>query len=373
MPRGNALKPEHTLLKGLILGDPKVGKTEWALKAAEAGFNLLYADGDVAGQTINEVAPEHRHRIFYLDIADRLDGGLDPRMIDWMTAFFNATTFLWNDTKQREYSKTSDSHDPETGACLDEIWVIKPSRLDHNWIFVLDSWSAAAYSAMVAKAKSEGIDLADIEKAERNLYQGTGNRLTNFAVILKSFQCHVIVIGHGAQYEKRKSPEGMSVKEAAKENNQIVEWTKMVPKSSSNPHGLTMGKHFSDIGWIDVDKWGKRKLDFDITNQRVSGGHLTGKGDPRGDFSCANLIKKIGGVLPDPTKETPLGLGLTIHPPGTFIPAAAKPALALGAKKAPVPATPALQASESPKPTAVKGLGGLMLKKPSVIATEKKD
>lgn len=359
MPRGNALQPSHILAKDLILGDPKAGKTEWAMKAAEAGFNVLYADGDVAGQTMSAIDPAARERIFYIDIADRLDGGLEPRMIDWCSEFFTSTTFLWNDTQQKLYSKAKDSHDPETGAALDEIWEIKPARLDHNWVFVLDSWTTLAYSAMVAKAIDEGISLADIEKAERNMYQGTGNRLTNMLSTIQKMQCHVIVIGHPRQYEKRKSPEGVAVRNA-KENDQIIEWTKMVPASSSNPHGLTMGKYFSDIGWIDINRAGKREMTFDISPARVSGGHLTGKGDPRGDFSFVNLLKKIGADIP--VGPAPMGNGLIIHPPGTFIPAAAKPAAALGIGKAKPADSSALPAPSS-APTQVKGLGGLMLNK----------
>lgn len=359
MPRGNALAPEHKLLKALILGDPKAGKTEWAMKAAEAGFNILYFDGDVAGQTVEAIDPKARERIFYLDCADRLDGGLEPRMVDTCTAFFTSTRFIWNDTKQALYSKTKDSHDEE-GRALDEVWEIRPSRLDYNWVFVLDSWTTLAYSAMVAKAIAEGVDLAEIEKIERTLYQATGNRLTNMLATIQKMQCHVVVIGHPRQYEKRRSQEGKTVREAMKENEQIVEWTKMIPASSSNPHGLTMGKYFSDIGWIDVDKFGKRKLDFGITSTRVSGGHLTTKGDPRVESSFASLVKAIGGELPDPA-GAPMGEGLTIHPAGTYLPATPKPA-ALGIKPAAKPAAGIPPASTTP--TSVKGLGGLAALKP---------
>lgn len=352
MPRGNQLHPDHMLVKAMILGDPKAGKTEWALRTAEAGFNVLYFDGDVAGQTINAIDPKARERIFYMDCADRVDGGLEPRMIDLATEFFTSTRFAWNDTKQLVYNRSKDSHDPETGAALDEIWEIRPSRLDHNWVFVLDSWTTLAYSAMLAKAIAEGISLADIEKAERNMYQGTGNRLTNMLTTIQKMRCHVIVIGHPRQYEKRKSPDGKTVREATKENEQIIEWTKMVPASSSNPHGLTMGKYFSDIGWIDINKVGKRVMTFDVSGDRVSGGHLTGRGDPRGDYSFANLLKSIGGEIPGPS-GAPMGEALIIHEPGTFIPAANKAAAALGSKK------PNDSPASGTKPTQVKGLGGL--------------
>lgn len=351
MPRGDQLTAAQVTAKLMILGDPKAGKTEYALKAAEAGFNVLYLDGDVAAQTLTAVSPAARSRIFYMDVGDRLDSGIDPRMIQIVADFFTSSKFLWNDTKQAVYSRMKDDHDPETGACLDEIWEIRPARFDNRWVLVLDSWTTLSYSAMLAKGLDMGVDLGDIEKADMNLYAGAGNRLTNMLATIQKAKCHFIVIGHPAQFEKTKSPDNQRAGEI-KAKDRIVEWTKMVPKSSSNPHGLTMGKYFSDIGWIDVDKFGKRKLDFDTTNQRVSGGHMTGKGDPRGEYSFANVVKHIGGAIPEPSDD--LGEGLTIHLPGTFIPASKPVAANPLAKKASTPLNDA-----GAKPTTVKGLGGL--------------
>lgn len=351
MPRGDALTGAQVTAKLMILGDPKAGKTEYLLKAAEAGFNVLLLDGDVAAQTMTAITPEARNRVFYMDVGDRLDNGIDPRMIQIVADIFTSSKYLWNDTKQSQYSRAKDPHDPETGACLDEIWELCPARFDNRWVIGLDSWTTLSYSAMLAKGVDLGVSLGDIEKADMNLYAGAGNRLTNMLATIQKAKCHFIVIGHPAQFEKTKSPENIRAGEV-KAKDRIVEWTKMVPKSSSNPHGLTMGKYFSDIGWIDVDKFGKRKLDFDVTNQRVSGGHMTGKGDPRGDFNFAGVVKHIGGVIPVPSDD--LGDGLTIHAPGTFIPATA-----------PVKANPLAKPASTPlndsgaAPTQVRGLGGL--------------
>jgi len=349
MPRGSNLTADQVLMKALILGDPKAGKTEWALKAAESGFNVLYMDGDVAAQTISAIAPESRDNIFYLDVADKLDGGIEPRMIEAMSDFMTASRLLWNDSKQRVYSRVKDEHDPESGACLDEIWEFRPAKLNHRWVFVVDSWTTLSYSAMLAKALAEGIDLADVDKIDRSLYQGVGNRLTNMLSTIQKMPCHVIVIGHPDQYEKRKSQSGVTVKEGLKENDQIIEWTKMIPKSSSKPHGLTMGKFFSDIGWIDIDKFGKRKINFTITSERVSGGHLAKAGDPRLEGSFASLVKSIGGTIPE--KSDDLGEGLIIHLPGTYIPAASAAKPVLGGKS---PAS-----NPTAAPSVVRGLGGL--------------
>lgn len=352
MPRGSNLHDDMVTAKLLLLGDAKAGKTEYALRAAEAGFNVLLMDGDVAIQTISAVEPAARHRIFVMDVADRLVDGIEPRMIQTIADFFSSSKFLWNDTKQKEYSRAKDAHDPETGAALDEIWEFKPGLLNQSWVVVLDSWTTLSYSGTLAKAQDMGVSVADVEKFDMNLYAGVNNRLTNMLAVIQKARCHFIVIGHPAQYEKSKSPDNTSAREAGKMQNRIIEWTKMIPKSSSNPHGLTMGKFFSDVGWIDVLKSGKRELNFGVTSERTSGGHLTGKGDPRGDYKFSELVKKIGGVLPDPKADLPTDPGLTIHPAGTFIPAAKATSNVLGSKSTaskPVDSAPAQ----------VKGLGGL--------------
>lgn len=362
MPRGDNLTAEQVTGKYLILGDPKAGKTTWAVEAALSGFNVLLLDGDVAVQAIAQLPADAKQRIFYMDVSDRLDGGIDPRMIQIVADFFASSKYLWNDTLQKQYSRR-DSHDETSGACLDEVWEFRPARFNNRWVIVLDSWTTLSYSAMLAKAADVGVDLGDIEKADMGLYAGAGNRLTNMLATIQKAKCHFIVIGHPSQFEKTKSPSNVAAKEV-KAKDRIVEWTKMVPKSSSNPHGLTMGKYFSDIGWIDVDAGGRRKLNFAITNQRVSGGHLTGSGDPKTDFSFAKCVENIGGVLPDKS-DLSLGDGLTIHPAGTFIPASpAAKANPLSKSKTSNSLEPTGTAATPSKVTGVGGLGGL-LKKPA--------
>lgn len=356
MPRGNAMPPSLALIHGLILAEEKAGKTTWMLEAAEAGFNVLVLDGDVAQQRINDLSPAAKSRVFYMDVSDNLMGDVDPRMIQTVADIMTSTTYLWNDNTQREYSRNKDPHDPESGACLHEIWELKPAKLDHNWVLGIDSWTTLSYSAMLAKAQDLGESIADVEKIERSVYSGTGNRLTNILITQQKARCHTLVMGHPTQYEKRKAESGKTVKEGMKENDQIIEWTKMIPKSSSNPHGYSMGKYFSDIGWIDVNKFGKRVMDFTKTSERTSGGNFNAKGDPKTDFSFAKLVEKIGGHVPGPDSDTPLGEGLTIHPAGTYIPAVKANPLA---RKSTTSESPPLEPAAT-KPTQVKGLGGLM-------------
>ncbi len=361
MPRGDNMPPSLALIHAMILAEEKAGKTSWLLAAAESGFNVLLLDGDVAQQRINDLSPEAKSRVYYMDVSDDLVGDVDPRMIQTVSDFFTSSKFLWNDRTQREYSRVKDPHDEETGACLDEIWEIRPALLDHTWVLGVDSWTTLSYSAMIAKAQDEGVEIADVERIERNIDQGVGNRLTNIAFTQQKARCHTIFCGHPSQYEKRKSQDGKTVKEATKENDQIVEWTKMIPKSSSNAHGFSIGSKFSDIGWIDVGITGKRTIDFTKSSARTSGGNLNTKGDPRKDHRFEDLVRKIGGRIPDGKQGT--GPGFIIHEAGTYIPATATAkANPLSKSKASDSLKPEGTAA---KPTPVKGLGGLggLLKK----------
>lgn len=346
------MPPSLALIHALILAEEKAGKTTWLLNAAEAGFNVLLLDGDVAQQRINDLSPAAKRRVFYMDVSDDLVGDPDPRMIETVASFLTSAKFLWNDRTQREYSRVKDPHNEE-GFAEDEIWEIRPAKLGYNWVLGIDSWTTLSYSAKLAKAADLGESIADVEKIERSIYSGTGNRLTNILFTQQKAPCHTIVIGHPAIYEKRRSQPGKTVREAMKENDQIVEWTKTIPISSSNPHGHSMGKFFSDIGWIDVDKFGKRVLNFTKTDQRTSGGNLNSKGDPAVDHRFEDLVRKIGGHVPGKDSDTPLGEGFIIHPAGTY-----KPPTAV-AKANPLAKKADGTSQASTAPTQVKGLGGL--------------
>ena len=136
----------------------------------------------------------------------------------------------------------------------------------------------------------------------------------------------------------------------AKELDQIIEWTRMIPKSSSNPHGLTMGKFFTDVGWMDVTRGGRRELSFKLDQNRSSGGHLDSKGDPRESHSFANLVRSIGGHVPDPKRAEDIEPALKIYEPGQYQTAKATSNVV----------------NPSQAPAKVAGLGGMAgLKKPN--------
>lgn len=353
-------QPAISTGKLLLLGDTKSGKTDWAMRAAEHGYNILYLDGDVAIQTLLDkkrgLSKEALARVNYVDIRDRQDkdGNYEPFMAKFFVDFTTQGLVTWNDTKGQTFDKRHYVQDFETNAedgspskpiGGDKVWQMRPARLGPNDVLILDSWTTLVTSLQQWKASDLGIDILEIEKMERDMYTGTAHKATQFLTLLNTLRCHVIVIGHPREYQK-KSPPPKSKGQVA-EKDMTLDWSKMVPASTSNPHSLTMGKNFSDIAWIDVTGGRGRKIDFRVGTDRIGGGHLGEYVDIE-SFSFADYVASIGGR--PATGAGPDGW-LTRYGPGEFQPAGSKP-------------TPQALVGSSPQ-TAVKvgGLSALMLGK----------
>lgn len=340
MPRASEANPKHQLVKALIVGDGKCGKTDWAARAACAGFNVLYLDADVGSQTIAQIQDRDAlSRIFIMNVGDELiSGGLDYRFVNVYKKFSTAITYRWNDTQAREFSVSKDG-DP----CMDEVWEIRPGQMDYTTILVIDSWTALSQSCMNWACDELGLSIEEISEDERSkmrgVYQAAGEKLTYYLQMIRSAKCHVIVIGHPREFTKTEKSAGKSVTQ--KESEMKVLWTKMVPASSSNNHAFSMSKYFTDIAWIEVDAMGEYKIDFRAANDRMSGSHINARLNTRTDGSFVELLKAIGGTVP--SEPASFDHWLKIHPAGTYSYAAAnpkKPALVLGAKKEPTTDSP---------------------------------
>jgi hypothetical protein len=285
-----SIAPEKNLIKLLLIGDGKVGKSYFAGSAAAAGFHVLYIDGDVATPTLMQLDAKAKKNIFLLGCHDTILGGArDHRFINLMTEFTSTITFKWNDTQGR-LAKPSDK--------TDEIWQIFPAKMDQNCILILDSWTSLVESIMLKAAIANSVNLQDATTNEmRPVYQSSANIATALLQVIRALPCHCIVIGHPDEYQHKVSPDGRKVGDV-KEKGLVIEWTKMIAKSTSRPQALQMPKYFTDVAWMETSPTGTRKLDFRVKASRVSGGHFSGFEDTD-KYSFANLIKEIGGKVPD--------------------------------------------------------------------------
>lgn len=284
------------LCKALIIGDGKIGKTWWAGQAAKDGFNLLYIDGDVGRPTLQQLDISARRRIYHMDVRDTLAGGVkDYRFLESMIEFTTSITFKWNDTQGRVAKKS----DPAT----DTIWEIKPGQMDHNAVLVLDSWTGLTESMMTAGAQVNGVDLANATTPEmRPVYQSAGLKASQILQCIRSIRCHVIVIAHPDEYSHTIKPTGRKVSDI-KESELIIDWTKLIPKSTSRPQALSMAKYFTDILWAESNATGSERLiNARLDPNKISGGHWTDRKKFE-EYSFANLVRHLGGTVPTETPD----------------------------------------------------------------------
>lgn len=295
MPRMGEDTPTSTLMKLLLIGDSKIGKTYYAALAAKAGFNILYLDGDVGATTISSMihtgvlTKEEASRIYLIDCRDTIEGGKrDTRFVEFMNEFTSSVRFRWNETANRIARRN------DTG----EIWEITPAKMDENTILIIDSWTAYVESVMLWCARANSVDLANATTAEmRPVYQGGGLKSTEMLQIIRSLNCHLIAIGHPDEYQHTTNPDGRKVG-SINEKDKTIEWTKGIAKSTSKPQGLQMGKYFTDVGWMELSPAGnERRISFKPSNDRVVGGHFS-EVKSIDEYSFANMIKQIGGRLP---------------------------------------------------------------------------
>ncbi len=291
MPRMDQAPATDRLIKLLLIGDGKIGKTRYAGEAAAAGFDVLYMGGDGGEITLAMLLAAAQQRIYLMGVGDTVMGGQrDHKFIDNFSEFCTNVTLRWNDSTGQIAERK------DTG----EIWEIRPAEIGPDTVFVLDSWTSLTESIMLKAAIKNGVFLDQATQNQmRPVYQSSALMATAALQLIRALNCHVIVIAHPDEYTHTTKPEGRKMSDASKENDLIVDWTKLIPKSTSKPHGMVMPKYFTDVAWMDVNPSGTtRRLDFRPKQNRVGGGHFDGIEDTE-KHSFANLVKQIGGAVPD--------------------------------------------------------------------------
>lgn len=298
MPRMNQPRADLTLAKLLLVGDGKIGKTWYAAMAAKQGFRVLYLDGEVGSQTISKMladgvlTSEEASRIYLLNIADTTQSGMrDTKMVEFMNEFTSSSVIRWNDTDQK-LGRRSDTDK--------ELWEIRPGLMGPNDVIILDSWTAFTESTMLWAGRANGVDIYSDETHKlRPAYQGAGLKATELCTIIQKAPSHWIVLAHTDEYQHTTVKEGTN-KGTVKEKDQVVDWTKMIPRSTSKPHGFQMPKYFTDMAWMALSPSGsERRLDFRPQNDRVGGGHFSGFENTE-KYSFLNLVRSM---LPDFTPD----------------------------------------------------------------------
>lgn len=274
-----SVAPQHLLL----IGDTKAGKSDYVAQAAIDGHTVIYVDRDNGLSTLQyrlENNPEALKRVWYFN---------PDNMLEFMKDFVDSSIFRYS-TKTRA-SFITKQMDPD-----EEIIEIIPSLIPATVVMSIDSVTSLAFNAVTEKAGKLGIDLMESDRYGREIYGATGYVMTQLMSKFQNVPFHTIFQAHAVAYERKEKPKG--VVGSINEKDMIIKETKMVPVSTSGPHGATLGKYFNQIGWLSVNRVGARILDFTVRDDRIGGGTPGGIGDPRKEYSFAKLFGK--GVIDAP-------------------------------------------------------------------------
>lgn len=199
--------------------------------------------------------------------------------------------------------------------------------MDHTCVFVLDSWTGLSESMMTAAGIAHGVDLASATTTEmRPVYQSAGLKSMQILQCIRSLRCHVIVLAHPDEYTHTIKPEGAKLGKV-KETELVIDWTKLIPKSTSKPNSLQMGKYFTDIAWAETNATGNQRLiNMRLDANKVSGGHWNDR-KSFDDFSFGNLVRHLGGQCPSESPSLDAWLAITSQAAGSSMDSAPKPIL----------------------------------------------
>lgn len=221
------------LFRVLAFGPPKARKTWWAARAAECGFNVIILDGDDGSHIVNPgtISADALKRIGIVQCADV---GSKPVFWPVINRFFKRERFALDEVSR-------DIRLSPQGCNLDHSHVVfDASKLTKNDVLVIDSWTALSASVRLTNAIQMRIELDDGEKVERELY-GTDFNVLNWVLQqFKGLSCHLIIIGHEVNWEKR-TPDGKTILEQRK---QLI--------SSSGNQAKRIPAYMSDVLYFQI-------------------------------------------------------------------------------------------------------------------------
>lgn len=313
----------------LLLGETKMGKSTYVGQMIEDGYFVVYVDAD---NGISAVRHHLRNKPHLLANVLYYRTENPYKFVD---GFLSDGIFRWNLTQDAKFASTLASPS-------DELVEVIPSKIPRQVVFVIDSWSSMAMDAMELGADKRKVSLADMGNDSESIYGDAGIKLRVICAVMQHIKFHIVVLGHYTYYERFERPPGLAGE--IKRKHMILKETIKIPLSSSRPNGLEMGKYFNQIGWIEVDRAGRRMIDYTTEFGRIGGGTPNRK-DVIENMSFA---KTFGPVPPLPSVDESWIRYMTAEEFAAKQPAASNPATPAGVSASGVvSATPAVKTISS--------------------------
>jgi len=285
MPLAQQHLDDNNSLRILVYGPAKSKKTWWAACAAEAGFRVLLFDFEDGSGILNQISKEARERIYILPLQDN---GVDSYAIKSAVAIFKKYDFYVNEATRRV------TQTPQIGSCH-----IDMRTFGRDTVVICDSYTALVESAWQEFAITHNIDLSNAEKDEWSGYGWTGRLLNWLLNQMEHFPCPLIVIGHETQNViKKKVLGGQAAQKAAP-----IEMVRRQVYSSSNPHGMGICKHFTDVIYMYAEG---RSFKIDTRGNKQEDGGCRHIEPALFDWNVLNFeMMAKAANLPKPTDVAP--------------------------------------------------------------------
>jgi hypothetical protein len=263
------------LLRELLFGPPFAKKTWWVGNAAEAGYNVLLFDGDNGYPILKNISAAARKRIRVIPISDRLG---QPVFAPTLVRFLKQINSVW-DEKSLKFANLSSQQNEH---CV-RIDFRKLTKYD---IVCVDSWTAFVDSLVLQYALEQNIDLTDAEKTDWDGYGWTGRLALLVIGWLVTLPCHVVVIAHETQYDKRSK------------DGKKVEFSRRQIKSTSGPNAVQIPAKFSEMLYFYL-KGSAFKIDVKASDEAVGGTRILMPGTYNWDaLQFKDIILAAGLSLP---------------------------------------------------------------------------
>lgn len=278
MPRANNTKL-GSLAKILIYGDIKTKKTWWALRAAEAGFNVTLLDGDNGHHIIAKQSEKAKNKIAYIPLVDTPDEAYFHNFVGRM---YKAKGWGINEENRASISALSEKQwlKGTDDGNAHSVYV-DPTKFTSNDVLIFDSWSAfcrsmARHFAIQNDKNVIPTGNASYEKGNVDIGRqswedyGWGKDVTQKVLaMLQSLPCHVVVVAHSVEhvvYENTTNAAGKKVQEI---KSQTVQ-----PLGYSGAQGRILGQFFSDILYTYIDKVGSYRISTKPEFDAVGGSRI---------------------------------------------------------------------------------------------------
>lgn len=324
MPPADQMETEGQQVRVLAYGPAKSRKTWWAFQAAEAGYNVIYLNGENNTKVLQNLSTTARSRIAVLNVYDNIDR---PVLASFCTKFLVGYDLRWDDVVNALVLLGTACH-PAHGHYF--LNIRKTTLAD---VLVLDSWTALVVSVVLQFCAENGIDPEKALKLERDIY-GYQDRVQDWMLKqLAVLPCHVIVIAHTATLDLMKK----KLDEKGKVIDVPIGEQREQPISSSKNHGRKLAKHFTDVLRFHVE--GTHVHIDTRAHQEADGGSNTVHEDAQ--WSKIPFSRFAGTRTHDGPSA-----GCIWYPAGTA------PATGTGSSKKPVAKVEALQ---PPLPAAAEG------------------